>query len=91
MFISRHYAGEDLDLKFKTGEYWKKVLGPVYIYLNSNASPQTDPSLLWNDAKLKVFINTVKQSLIPVFIRCFKIRIGMSYKYICPYLTSLIN
>ncbi|KAL8476326.1 hypothetical protein ACS0TY_028846 [Phlomoides rotata] len=53
MFVSRHYAGDDLTLKFKSEEYWKKVFGPVYIYLNSN-SAQTGPSLLWNDAKLKM-------------------------------------
>ncbi|KAI3451278.1 hypothetical protein Pfo_007943 [Paulownia fortunei] len=54
MFISTHYAGEDLALKFQTQEYWKKVFGPVYIYLNSDASANTDPSLLWNDAKQRM-------------------------------------
>ncbi|KAL4375876.1 hypothetical protein GQ457_02G008810 [Hibiscus cannabinus] len=53
MFASIHYAGEDMDSFYQKGKPWKKVLGPVFIYLNS-ASP--DPGLgyrntLWNDAK----------------------------------------
>ncbi|KAL5556619.1 hypothetical protein UlMin_038855 [Ulmus minor] len=35
VFVSAHYAGQDLVLKFKEGEAWKKVYGPVSIYLNS--------------------------------------------------------
>ncbi|KAK4417079.1 hypothetical protein Salat_2533400, partial [Sesamum alatum] len=54
VFMSRHYAGKDIDLKFESGEYWKKVLGPVFVYLNSNASAKSDPSLLWNDAKQRM-------------------------------------
>ncbi|KAK4417176.1 hypothetical protein Salat_2543200 [Sesamum alatum] len=54
MFISTHYAGEDLALKFQSQEYWKKVFGPVYIYLNSDASSNTNPSILWNDAKQRM-------------------------------------
>ncbi|KAK9038654.1 hypothetical protein V6N11_023510 [Hibiscus sabdariffa] len=53
MFASIHYAGEDMDSFYQKGKPWKKVLGPVFIYLNS-ASP--DPghgyrNTLWNDAK----------------------------------------
>ncbi|EYU30909.1 hypothetical protein ABFS82_08G217700 [Erythranthe guttata] len=54
MFISTHYAGEDLALKFQTGDYWKKVLGPVFVYLNSDPSAKTNPSVLWNDAKQRM-------------------------------------
>ncbi|KAL3838682.1 hypothetical protein ACJIZ3_023273 [Penstemon smallii] len=54
MFISTHYAGEDLALKFQNGEYWKKVFGPVYVYLNSDVAAKTNPSVLWNDAKHKM-------------------------------------
>ncbi|KAL0332828.1 UNVERIFIED_CONTAM: Copia protein [Sesamum calycinum] len=54
MFISTHYAGEDLALKFQSEEYWKKVFGPVYIYLNSDASAKTNLSILWNDAKQRM-------------------------------------
>ncbi|KAL0379042.1 UNVERIFIED_CONTAM: hypothetical protein Sradi_3209700 [Sesamum radiatum] len=54
MFISTHYAGEDIALKFQSEEYWKKVFGPVYIYLNSDASSKSNPSILWNDAKQRM-------------------------------------
>jgi magnesium-transporting ATPase (P-type) len=27
-----HYAGQDLVPKFRAGELWKKVFGPVFIY-----------------------------------------------------------
>ncbi|CAN6720439.1 unnamed protein product [Malus baccata var. baccata] len=50
MFLSAHYSGEDLVLKLKPDEPWKKIFGPVFIYLNS-ASDATDPSPLWDDAK----------------------------------------
>lgn len=55
MFMSTHYAGEDIAMKFQQDEYWKKVLGPVYVYLNSHPSANTNPSILWNDAKQRVF------------------------------------
>ncbi|KAH6788535.1 Rhamnogalacturonate lyase family protein [Perilla frutescens var. frutescens] len=52
MFVSAHYGGEDLVLKFGVGEPWKKVFGPIFIYLNStNSQPQPDPLSLWADAK----------------------------------------
>ncbi|KAL0440052.1 UNVERIFIED_CONTAM: hypothetical protein Slati_2488200 [Sesamum latifolium] len=35
LFLSAHYAGEDLVPKFGQGEPWKKVFGPVFIYVNS--------------------------------------------------------
>ncbi|KAL0449520.1 UNVERIFIED_CONTAM: hypothetical protein Slati_1508400 [Sesamum latifolium] len=54
VFMSRHYVGKDIDLKFQTEEYWKKVLGPVFVYLNTNASAKSDPSLLWNNAKQRM-------------------------------------
>ncbi|KAK9930032.1 hypothetical protein M0R45_027091 [Rubus argutus] len=50
MFLSAHYSGEDLVLKLKQNEPWKKVFGPVFIYLNS-ASDAKDSSPLWEDAK----------------------------------------
>ncbi|XP_021903474.1 probable rhamnogalacturonate lyase B [Carica papaya] len=51
MFLSAHYAGEDMVLKFKAGEAWKKVFGPVFIYLNSLLDNSYDPLSLWEDAK----------------------------------------
>ncbi|KAF2299820.1 hypothetical protein GH714_003616 [Hevea brasiliensis] len=50
MFLSAHYVGEDMVLKFKHGEPWKKVFGPVFIYLNTLLD-ENDPLLLWEDAK----------------------------------------
>ncbi|MCD7456966.1 hypothetical protein HAX54_033733 [Datura stramonium] len=51
VFVSTHYAGEDLAIKFQHGETWKKVIGPVFVYLNSDAAAKANPSILWNDAK----------------------------------------
>ncbi|KAL2537903.1 Rhamnogalacturonate lyase family protein [Forsythia ovata] len=53
MFISAHYAGIDLVPKFGDGEPWKKVFGPVFIYLNS-AMEGDDSLSLWEDAKKQV-------------------------------------
>ncbi|KAF5738047.1 rhamnogalacturonate lyase B isoform X1 [Tripterygium wilfordii] len=48
MFVSTHYAGEDLDTHYSSEEPWKKVFGPVLIYLNSQPN---NNSSLWEDAK----------------------------------------
>ncbi|XP_021972443.1 rhamnogalacturonate lyase B isoform X2 [Helianthus annuus] len=48
MFVSTHYAGSDLVIKFKNREKWKKVFGPVFMYLSSTGE---EPLTLWNDAK----------------------------------------
>lgn len=50
MFFSTHYAGVDLGMKFRDGEPWKKVFGPVFIYLNS-VTTEDNPVSLWADAK----------------------------------------
>ncbi|KAG5529659.1 hypothetical protein RHGRI_030141 [Rhododendron griersonianum] len=50
VFFSNHYAGRTMSLEFQDGEPWKKVFGPVFIYLNSD-SANKDPSSLWEDAK----------------------------------------
>ncbi|KDP41508.1 hypothetical protein JCGZ_15915 [Jatropha curcas] len=55
MFLSAHYAGEDMVLKLKPDEPWKKVFGPVFIYLNSLLD-ESDPRLLWEDAKEQMLI-----------------------------------
>ncbi|KAK4742104.1 hypothetical protein SAY87_000105 [Trapa incisa] len=52
MFLSGHYAGKDLVPKFGPGEAWKKVFGPVLIYVNS--ASDADPGLLWEDAKMQM-------------------------------------
>ncbi|GMN40187.1 hypothetical protein TIFTF001_009412 [Ficus carica] len=52
IFHSTHYSGEDLILQFGPSEPWKKVYGPVFIYLNSLLEEEPDPlQLLWEDAK----------------------------------------
>ena len=53
MFLSCHYAGEELCPKFEQGEPWKKVFGPVFIYQNS-VMDGNDPLTLWDDAKNQV-------------------------------------
>ncbi|KAJ4701496.1 Rhamnogalacturonate lyase family protein [Melia azedarach] len=50
LFHSVHYSGADLILKFRQGEAWKKVFGPIFIYINSLLDGD-DPRLLWEDAK----------------------------------------
>ncbi|KAF5943214.1 hypothetical protein HYC85_020856 [Camellia sinensis] len=50
MFFSTHYAGDNLTIKLRDGEPWKKVFGPVLIYLNS-VSVEQDALTLWEDAK----------------------------------------
>ncbi|KAI8536469.1 hypothetical protein RHMOL_Rhmol10G0259300 [Rhododendron molle] len=49
MFVSTHYAGKNLGMKFRNGERWKKVFGPVFVYLNSASNNHR--SSLWHDAK----------------------------------------
>lgn len=55
MFLSAHYAGEDMVMKVKAGEPWKKVFGPVFTYLNCLPDKTSDPLLLWQDAKNQVY------------------------------------
>ncbi|KAI3884118.1 hypothetical protein MKW92_031969 [Papaver armeniacum] len=59
IFQSNHYAGEALDTKLQHGEPWKKVFGPVFIYLNSVPDGK-DPLLLWEDAQkqMKIEVNS---------------------------------
>ncbi|XP_052190280.1 probable rhamnogalacturonate lyase B isoform X1 [Diospyros lotus] len=57
MFMSAHYAGDDLVPKFGQGEAWEKVFGPVFIYLNSAMDDDDDdPLSLWEDAKNQMII-----------------------------------
>lgn len=63
MFLSGHYAGQDLVPKIRAGEPWKKVFGPVFIYLNS-APKGDDPFWLWEDAKIQVRHGRTLSSLI---------------------------
>ncbi|CAN8280034.1 unnamed protein product [Cochlearia groenlandica] len=47
MFTSLHYVGKEMNTSYTSKEAWKKVFGPVFVYLNSASSP----NLLWTDAK----------------------------------------
>ncbi|KAK2996008.1 hypothetical protein RJ640_013898 [Escallonia rubra] len=58
MFVSTHYTGEELALMFRNGEPWKKVLGPVFVYLNSDNSAKENPNSLWEDAKERMLKET---------------------------------
>ncbi|AES73958.2 rhamnogalacturonate lyase B-like protein [Medicago truncatula] len=58
VFHSTHYSGADLIMKFGENEPWKKVFGPIFIYLNSN-SDGFSPIKLWEDAKQQM-VNEVE-------------------------------
>ncbi|XP_047316241.1 probable rhamnogalacturonate lyase B [Impatiens glandulifera] len=47
MFVSTHYTGLPLAMHFENNEPWKKVFGPVFVYLNANKETQS----MWEDAK----------------------------------------
>ncbi|RHN41536.1 putative rhamnogalacturonan endolyase [Medicago truncatula] len=49
MFVSTHYAGKEVTMAFQEGETYKKVFGPVFVYLNT-ASSENDNATLWSDA-----------------------------------------
>lgn len=51
IFFSNHYAGRDFGVRLRNGEAWKKVFGPVLVYLNSDS---VDETTLWKDAKRQV-------------------------------------
>ncbi|CAI0464050.1 unnamed protein product [Linum tenue] len=55
MFLSAHYAGDEMVLKLKPGEPWKKVLGPVFMHLNTTTDGR-DPLSLWEDAKRQMAV-----------------------------------
>ncbi|XP_074361421.1 uncharacterized protein LOC141701684 [Apium graveolens] len=58
VFFSNHYSGKELDLRFGDGEAWKKVYGPVFVYLNSASTTNVNDlhSTLWTDAKQQASI-----------------------------------
>jgi rhamnogalacturonan endolyase len=55
MFLSAHYAGEDIVLKLQPNEPWNKVFGPTFVYLNTLLDDHEDPLELWEDAKYQVY------------------------------------
>ncbi|KAL8550183.1 hypothetical protein ACS0TY_008856 [Phlomoides rotata] len=58
IFFSMHYAGREYGVKLRNGEHWKKVFGPVFMYLNSETSKNR--SALWEDAKVQTLEETKK-------------------------------
>ncbi|KAI3832435.1 hypothetical protein MKX03_020669 [Papaver bracteatum] len=50
VFFSSHYMGQDKIPMFGNGEPWKKVYGPVFLYLNTDPHC-TNESALWDKAK----------------------------------------
>ncbi|KAF3341803.1 putative rhamnogalacturonate lyase B [Carex littledalei] len=57
MLIGDHYVGKDIHFSLQDGEYWKKTLGPIFIYVNSNSNQNHSGSsrdLLWQDAKAQM-------------------------------------
>ncbi|KAI6687906.1 hypothetical protein NL676_024734 [Syzygium grande] len=55
VFVSAHYSGVDLTMRFGPNEPWKKVYGPVFIYVNSMSNGE-DPRSLWMDAKEQLIV-----------------------------------
>lgn len=55
MFHGTHYIGDEIVANFSEGEAWRKVFGPVFIYLNSSPSVSKAHGL-WIDAKRQVTI-----------------------------------
>lgn len=67
MFVSAHYGGSDLVMKLEEGEYWKKVFGPVFMYINSPSMGE-DPFTLWKDAKNQVSANFLNVQRVSLFV-----------------------
>ncbi|KAM3317155.1 hypothetical protein ACQJBY_035030 [Aegilops geniculata] len=59
MFMGTHYIGNDMVAKIEAGEHWKKVMGPVFIYLNSNPE-RGGFQPLWEDAKVQAEVEASK-------------------------------
>ncbi|GAB2247482.1 hypothetical protein Droror1_Dr00007364 [Drosera rotundifolia] len=55
VLLSTHYSGEELMAKFVDGEPWKKVLGPLYVHVNSAHDAKDWPSL-WGKAKEQMMV-----------------------------------
>nr|GMD58305.1 probable rhamnogalacturonate lyase B [Ipomoea batatas] len=58
VFLSDHYAGSGFSVRIRNGERWKKVFGPVFIYLNSDSG--NNPHTLWENAKEMAIIEKRK-------------------------------
>ncbi|XP_044488224.1 probable rhamnogalacturonate lyase B [Mangifera indica] len=54
MFTSTHYGGKVIDTMYRNGEPWKKVMGPVFVYLNQVSTSADIYGDLWEDAKAQM-------------------------------------
>ncbi|KAL5559927.1 hypothetical protein UlMin_036138 [Ulmus minor] len=54
-FLTAHYVGEEMVLKFQKNEAWKKVFGPIFVYINS-VPDGNDPLNLWSNAKNQMMV-----------------------------------
>lgn len=69
MFVSTHYAGKEVTMAFQEGETYKKVFGPVFVYLNSASIDDDDDTLsLWSDANQQVLLVIPNRSTLCLFI-----------------------
>ncbi|KAM1752826.1 hypothetical protein ACFX11_010752 [Malus domestica] len=55
VFLSSHYLGKDVGLTFAEGEAWKKVFGPLFVYLNSDVRSSNASFSLWENAKEQMY------------------------------------
>ncbi|KAM1039167.1 hypothetical protein ACFX13_034483 [Malus domestica] len=55
VFLSSHYVGRGFGLTFAEGEAWKKVFGPVFVYLNSDIPSSNASFSLWENAKEQMY------------------------------------
>ncbi|KAM1223200.1 hypothetical protein TB2_010495 [Malus domestica] len=55
VFLSSHYVGKDVGLTFADGEAWKKVFGPVFVFLNSDVPSSNASFSLWENAKEQMY------------------------------------
>ncbi|KAL6560102.1 hypothetical protein OROHE_006340 [Orobanche hederae] len=58
VFFSGHYASPTFGVRLRNGEHWKKVFGPVFMYLNADSS--NNSSTIWEDAKKQMSEETEK-------------------------------
>jgi hypothetical protein len=58
MFHGTHYIGNDILAHFEKGETWRKVFGPIFVYLNSTADVSNAYNI-WTDAKKQVPFHSI--------------------------------
>lgn len=63
MFHGTHYIGNEILAHFQEGEAWRKVFGPIFVYLNST-SDASKAYNLWIDAKKQVQFRFLSEHLL---------------------------